>query len=213
MNKNTKKILAILLVCVVAVGSYFVASTYAKYTSSIDGNAEASVAKWKWTINDQVFESTSDVTNGYTFNLFQTILDTSDGAAETDVHQNSQNKADKIAPGTKGSFTLDIENNSEVNAEYTIAFTETNASNVPIEYSLDGTNWTSTISTLNVSTPVAINMGASATQKTVYWRWVFEGGNAPHTTENAADTQIGFAVNSGEVKVLVKATVTVSQVD
>ena len=51
MKKNNRKIATLLLLAVVAIGSYFVAGTYAKYTSEIAGSDDASVAKWAWNIN------------------------------------------------------------------------------------------------------------------------------------------------------------------
>ena len=127
MKRNLKKISVVGLVALVAVGSYFIAGTYAKYTSSIAGSGNANVAKWKWTINSDVIDSTEDAAAGYTFDLFSTLKDSDLTSSETDV------SSGKIAPGTSGSFAIDITNNSEVNAKYSIAFTETNASSVPIE--------------------------------------------------------------------------------
>ena len=42
----------------VAVGSYFVASTYAKYTTDVAGSSTGTVAKWKWVINNSTIDST-----------------------------------------------------------------------------------------------------------------------------------------------------------
>ena len=47
--------------------------------------------------------------------------------------------ADRIAPGTGGQFTTSLTNNSEVDVKAVLTVKETaNASNVPIEYSIDG---------------------------------------------------------------------------
>ena len=54
----------------------------------------------------------------FSFNLFDTINDTSDGNNETDV------KSTKIAPGTKGKFEIKVENLSEVNANYNLTLKE-----------------------------------------------------------------------------------------
>ena len=104
MKKNKNKIATLLLLAIVAVGSYFVAGTYAKYTSEIAGSDNASVAKWAWKINQEDFKSATDVTNGYTFDLFKTIKEADTTSAETDVDD------DLIAPGTGGSFDIAITN-------------------------------------------------------------------------------------------------------
>ena len=221
MKKNTKKVATMLLVAVVAVGSYFVSGTYAKYTSEFSGSGEAGVAKWSWTINNTAFTTAASVSEEFTFNPFETIKD-SDGSNETDVDETSATKL--IAPGTSGTVTLDITNNSEVNAVYKVEFTAANTSNVPLQYSLDGTNWTDNIATLNIGTdpsnsngPVAIAMnGGTAAQKTLYWKWVYENGTGDTLTANdAADTELGFAANDSETRPTVEVTakVTVTQVD
>ncbi len=214
MKKNTKKIATLLLVAVVAVGSYFVSGTYAKYTSEIAGDDTASVAKWAWNINNDDITSAEDVTNGYTFDLFDTINEADTTTTEDDVHKTSS-KVDRIAPGTGGSFDIDITNNSEVNATYAINFTETNANNIPIEYSTDdGSTW-STVSSANVPT-TDINMGQSSQTLTVKWRWAFTGAqssNYTSTQTDTTDTALGFAANTSAPTVQVTATVTVTQKD
>lgn len=209
MKSNKQKAGIMALAALVAVGSYFIAGTYAKYTSEIAGSSTATVAKWKWTIGESVIDSAEDATNGYTFNLFNTIKDSDLTSAETDV------AAGKIAPGTSGSFDIDITNNSEVNATYAIAFTETNASNVPIEYSSDGTTWVSSVGSLNV-TATNIAMNASATTKKVYWRWAYTDAQSTNYTSSqtdVTDTALGFNANTSAATVQVTATVTVTQAD
>ena len=215
MNKNLKKVGTMVLVAIVAVGAYFVSGTYAKYTSNMSGTGTASVAKWAWIINNKAFTTTDSVREEFTFNPFADIKDTA-GADEADV------AANLIAPGTSGNITLDIINASEVNAEYKVEFEVTkNTSNIPLEYSLDGTTWVSNIAELNIGTdasnnnaPVAIKMGKSADQSNLQWRWVFEKGTeATLTANDAADTALGFAANTTRPEVEVKATVTVTQVD
>lgn len=200
MKSNKQKAGMMALVALAAIGSYFIAGTYAKYTSQITGSDTATVAKWKWTINNSVIDSAEDTT--YTFNLFDTIKDSDGTSSETDV------ASGKIAPGTSGSFDIDITNDSEVNATYAIAFTEANANNVPIEYSTDGTTWVSSVNSMDVST-TNIAMGASSAKKTVYWRWVYY----EDADGDATDTELGFAANTSAATVQVTATVTVTQVD
>ena len=200
--KNNKKIGIIALVALAAIGSYFIAGTYAKYTSEISGTGTATVAKWKWTINSDVIDSSAKATAGYTFDLFKTIKDSDGTSTETDVAEGL------IAPGTSGSFDIEITNNSEVNATYAIAFTETNANNIPIEYSTDGNTWGSDISSLDVSN-TTINVGATANTKTIYWRWAYY----KNATFDATDTNLGFGANTNPATVQVTAKITVTQVD
>ena len=64
--KKRLSILAVLLLAI-TVTAYSVSGTYAKYTSNAAGTSTARVAKWAFQIND------NDVTNSFTFNLFDTL--------------------------------------------------------------------------------------------------------------------------------------------
>ena len=207
-NYNSIKIFAILLLLVILI-LMMIVGTYAKYTTEVEGSDSSVVAKWAWQIND------SDVSKSdteFAFDLFDTIKDTADGNNETDV------KATKIAPGTKGSFEIKVENLSEVNAYYNLTLNETkgqDVSNAKIEYSIIGTDeatdWTDDIETFNL-TDTSLNMNASKTV-TLYWRWAYS------TTESqdTADTAVGFAVagstSESDKSITVKAILNFTQID
>ncbi len=195
-------ILAVLLLAV-AISAYSVGGTYAKYTSTIAGSSStARVAKWAFEVNDAA------VTNSFTFNLFDTLYEADTSTAEADVASLGEDKV--IAPGTGGKFALKLANASEVNAKYTIDYTVTNESSIPIEFSIDGTNWTTGLA--DVTEGVNINKGANTTVN-VYWRWAFTGDASANYTSaqtDVTDTTLGTA---GTATVTVKADLTVTQVD
>ena len=243
MKRNTRKIVIIALACVVAVGSYFISGTYAKYTSAIAGYDDANVAKWSWTINDTDIDTykKSIADNAYTIDLMETVYDSDGSSDETDVD------TDLFAPGMGGEFDIEITNNSEVNATYAIAFVEEQTNlpaadtsvtpnlpaitRIPIEYSTDnGTHWYTTISDCNIeaeddatATPnTRLEMGGgndSTATVTVKWRWAYQvqdenSDPATYTERDTIDTRIGFEANETNVpNVKVTATVTVTQVD
>ena len=202
MKKNkTMRLAAILLVCVLLTTSV-ISGTFAKYISTATGSSTARVAKWDITVEDKKLNvDNTDIT----FNLFD--------YTDANVDVNGLNDDAKvIAPGTSGSFKFDLTNNSEVNAKYTIAFTEENNNNIPLQYSVNGTEWKDSIAELGMTslTDQAINMGASDSQ-TIYWRWVFEGTAGGHQGQNdGTDTYLGIG---GNATVTIKASVTVTQVD
>ena len=74
MKKNKNKIATLLLLAIVAVGSYFVSGTYAKYTSEFSGSGSANVAKWSWTINNKDFTTVASVSEEFTFNPFHNSM-------------------------------------------------------------------------------------------------------------------------------------------
>ena len=216
MRERKHKIHILILIFAVFFASYYISSYNAKYKTTIVESDDTSVAKWKWTINGDVIDTyaKSVAQNAFTFNLFDTIKDSDGTSVETDVTNN------KIAPGTSGSFDIDITNNSEVNAIYAITFTEqqtnlpSGVTRVPIEYSTDNEmNWTTDITTLNIGDTL-INMGESADTITVNWRWVFERGYLPYTSEDDIDTDIGnSAAQTNPPSLNVTADITVIQAE
>lgn len=196
MAKEKRKfVIGTMMVLLLVVSCFAMTGIYAKYTSKNSGEGSARVAKWEFDVNDKNIAK-----EAFTFNLYDTLNDT-DGSEETDV--TSTDKV--IAPGTQGSFDIKLQNKSEVTAQYAIAFTVTNTSSIPIEYSTDGKSWSSTLSNITASdsTKLAANQ-SSATTVTVYWRWAYEN-NADET-----DTTLGM---DGTATLSVKAEVTATQVD
>lgn len=192
-NSLVKFTIFVLLITIVAV--CLVSGTYAKYTSTVTGEAEAVVAKWTIEVNDN--EITTDEDGKVTFNLFSTINDTDGATVETDV------KTGLIAPGTSGNFAFKIDNLSEVNAEYTIELGIDNPSSVPLQFSTDGgQTWKDIITEVNITKqPIAMETGTKTVN--VQWRWVFEGDH----------THLGIEAQTEAPKVTVDATITVEQVD
>ena len=123
MKKKSEKIFIMLLLAIIAILCYFVSITYAKYTRKLSGNDTATVAKFGVTAKDLNKEQNAEIS------LFN----------KDTTSEESHVAADRIAPGTGGQFTTSLINNSEVDVKAVLTVKETaNASNVPIEYSIDG---------------------------------------------------------------------------
>ena len=206
-NNNSLKTFALLLL-IVMLALILIASTYAKYTTKLTGSSDTTIAKWAWTINNN--DVSKDDTE-FTFDLFKTIKDT-DGGTEADV------TTQKIAPGTKGSFSIEVTNASDVNAEYSLTLTETKAtavSSANIEYSIVGTDeatdWTNDIGTFNF-TNTSLAIGAS-NEVVLYWRWAFYDD----ANQDKADTLVGFAAagatDDKDKSITIKADLNFTQVD
>lgn len=206
-NTRKRSSMMVRLVAVLAVTMMFtmcfVGGTFAKYTSSGTGTDSAKVAKWDIRVNG----ANITVSDNFTFDLFNTVNDTTDNNAETDM---APNGGTIIAPGTTGKFTINLQNLSEVNAKYSNEYTVTsNVISIPVQYSLDGYNWTTEISTLN-RTNCTIGLGTEA-EVTIYWKWDFYTGDAA----DAYDTLLGTMAAAGETVpvIYVSAKVTATQVD
>ena len=210
MKKNRITRLAILLLALTMVVLILVSGTYAKYTSTATGTDSVTVAKWSIGVKSNGGTAKEIAVQPETtveFNLFDTINDTGNAADEEDVSDNL------IAPGTAGSFSLQVVNSSEVTAKYGITYTVTNSENVPLKFSTDnGAHWSNDLTTLNTSiddTNSVIAIGGSSTATTVLWKWDYEDDR------DAADTTLGIKGQTagGAPTVTVLATITATQVD
>ena len=182
----------VLLITIVAIA--LVSGTYAKYTSSATGTDTATVAKWSIKVGDKDIATVDTVT----FDLFNTVMDTNQTATEEDIA--TVQGQTLIAPGTEGKFDLVIKNESQVAAQYSIAFDLTKLNGVPLEFKVGEGTWTKTPE-LVASNDTILAAGAEATTVTVQWRWAFEG--------NDGDTALGITPVTAEVS----ATITATQVD
>ena len=208
MKKNRTLKVSALLLALTLITTCFVGGTFAKYTSSTTGDDTATVAKWSFHVGNTEFATTDTTT--FAFNLFDIINDTV--GDEEDV------VAGKIAPGTSGQFRMAIRNTSEVNAKYTVELTETNASNVPLQYSVDGNTWKDSIAELSMDalTDQPIEDGI-VKLVTVHWRWVFDEnvvGETVHAGQtDGTDTALGIAAQTAAPTVTITAKLTATQVD
>ena len=194
-NKTMKMILISLLIAMIAL--VLVSGTYAKYTSSASGSDTARVAKWSFTVGgtDIVAENT------FTFDLFKTIKDT-DGKTETDVVSANADKV--IAPGTSGSFDLVLENKSETSAKYGITYTVTNTASIPVQFSVNGKDWTDNLANVvesDTDTKLDANNGIKTIK--IQWKWAYDG-------DDTTDVNLGKV---GTAKLIVQADVTATQID
>ena len=169
MKKNKMMRIASVLLVAVLLSTCAISSTFAKYTTEFTGTSTAKVAKW----DVKVANSSED----FTFNIMDTIYENVDGTVE------DEDVADGvIAPGTKGSFSVVVTNNSEVNATYVVALSD-EAAELPFNFTIEnGTG--------------DLDMDATATV-TVNWEWPYEGG------DDAAD----LALAGTDLTVAVKVTV------
>ncbi len=194
-NRTMKMILITLLITMIAL--VLVSGTYAKYTSSASGSDTARVAKWSFNVgeNDIVAKDT------FTFDLFKTITDT-DGKTETDVVSANADKV--IAPGTSGSFDLVLENKSETSAKYGITYTVTNTASIPVQFSVNGKDWTDNLANVvesDTDTKLDANNGTKTI--TIQWKWAYDG-------DDTTDVNLGKV---GTAKLIVQADVTATQID
>lgn len=204
MKKNRMMRLAsILLVCVL-LSTSVISGTFAKYVSEATATDKARVAKWSFEVGGQDIAASEAIV----FDLFKTINDTGNAAKEYDV---TAGTADLkiIAPGTAGSFTIEMENTSEVTAKYAVDFTVDNKIGAHILFKVGNGEWKTDLDDIaadDVNTKVGI--GGKATVE-VQWKWEYE--NNSDANYDADDTNLGIAATPATLSVTAKITAT--QVD
>ena len=171
MKKNKMMRIASVLLVAVLLSTCAISGTFAKYATTASASATASVAKW-----DVKLGGTA-ITNSFTFDLFDTITEENGVDAEAHVADG------KIAPGTAGSFTITVKNDSDVDAEYTV--TLEGIDGLPLNFTYD-------------TGAVALARNASK-DITISWVWPF--GNTVNDNQYSASSWT------------VAANITVSQVD
>ena len=183
-NKPIIILIALLLITAIAFSMY----AYAKYKTTLKGNGTAQVAKWSFKVNGQT----------------QTIPDIDLATTMKKVNNVAENK---IAPGTEGSFDLNLDaTGSEVAIDYNIklAITE-KPSNLRFYTDSSYTKEiASTDGVMNVSGVMSLEEVKTIQTKTIYWKWAYQTGTA------ANDIVANDKIDTADSKKSVTMTITVT---
>lgn len=182
VSKNGILVIALLLL--IGITSSYVAGTYAKYVGEVSGSATATVAKWN-------FETDNAITS-LDINLSETY------DASTLV-------ADRIAPGTSGSFSINVVNtNSETGVDFEVALgTVTNAP-TNLKFYSDDTFKTEIVPGTDTIEGTIVAGDSTGLDIEIYWQWAYE--QADVSTGDAADTADGEAAETLTIPVTITGT-------
>ena len=185
-KKKKKSLIVMALLMVVGLTCSATAGTYAKYTAEIDGNqGTATVAKWS-------FEAD---------NPAQTLTINFD-----ETYDASTLVADRIAPGTSGSFNIELNNeNSEVGVDWKIVFD--NPTNKPTNFKF----YSDAAHQNEITSATPLTGQLTAEDETgltvpIYWEWAYETGTVTDgiAAGDSDDTTDGLAAST----MTVNATIT-----
>ncbi len=177
MKKKSKKLIGLLgialIVLTLCVGGY----TYAKYRTEVKGGGQVDIAKWSFKVD----ESSQKIE---TIKLSDTVDET--------LLVNG-----KVAPGTKGEFTIDIDGTgTEVGINYDVKFA--NETNKPTNfvYTYNGEKFNSLAKVAEkLKGSILANDEVKTKTLTIGWQWDYETGEG--STEinknDVIDTQEGIA--------------------
>lgn len=128
MKKNRMMRLAsILLVCVLLTTSV-ISGTFAKYTTSTNGEDTARVAKWGVTLS---VDTESLFATSYGTNLAPAAKNEAGNDIAITVNAAGTPAPDVVAPGTGGAMVFSIVGEPEVAAKVTVSFTDISSIHVP----------------------------------------------------------------------------------
>ena len=189
-KKQVRTLIVALLVVVLAL--YFIASTYARYTTSLNGNAKATVAKWAVEMKN----GSTALSNG--FNL-EFVVDANEFVVDN-----------KIAPQTTAKVKVLIDlTGTEVATDLTATITEANLSSFFGDSAGDVKVTTSFVKATEanfevsdaglVSLPNQTTALSGSVEMTITLTWT---NNDAH---NASDTTLGKAGNTITIPVTVTA--------
>ena len=187
--KKTSKSLLFALILGIAILASAVGGTYAKYTEKVEKEAKATVAKW-------AFADDNTTQSNYKFAVSETY------DASTLVNG-------KIAPGTKGTFEINLVNtNTDTAVGFEILFA--NMANKPTNFHLYRTEDGSTKGaevlldgTGKVTGKLAAKDATGLTAKFI-WEWAYE--TAEIAANDVVDTTDGKAAHELTMGVTITGT-------
>ena len=179
-----KKVIAIVAILLTILMSFIGGHTYAKYTSEVEGLGIGRVADWNFKVNDATDRITQAINLAGTAN------------EETLVN-------DRIAPGTKGSFTIKIDGTgSEVGIKYALTTTSELGKPTNLRFTWDGTTY-DTLNELfeNAGGYIYANEPNKVREIKIDWEWPYETGISDEeiAANDELDTRAGRGDNFGFV--------------
>jgi len=188
------KSLGMAAVALTLVSACMVGSTLAKYTSEVTGNGTAVVAKWAPTFNGIAG------TDGQSFEV---------NLSDSTITDNTKLATGKIAPGTKGSFAIEVgQGGAEVAFDYTVAISA--ITNMPKNLKFYSAEKCEPSDELNFDSVSGIcqlasgnvKVGGTVEPTTVYWKWAADGSDADDTADGvkaAADASFTITCTATQI--------------
>lgn len=160
MKKKTKIVLIVIVIAVILV-SFIGGQAYAKYMSKVTGNGVGEIAQWRFKVNENEEKMQTISLNSTIYNF--TLAN------------------GRIAPGTAGSFEINIDGSgSGVAIFYTVNFQNETEKPKNLKFKYDGKEFES-IELLNHWIVGTIHGDTDAQQRSfiIEWEWPYETGNTP----------------------------------
>lgn len=163
-----KKIIGIFTTCILIAIISIAGIAYAKYKTSLIGNATAEIAKWSFKVNGQTDEN-------FTIDLATT---------RTGIEQEANVQEGFVGPGTAGAFEIEIDaRDTEVSLVYDINMDVDDGNNEKLPKNLifysDAEMKNAIYHTdnfINLNGFIAHDDDNKVKKQTIYWKWDYETG-------------------------------------
>ncbi len=160
LKKKTKIVLIVIVIAIILV-SFIGGQAYAKYMSKVTGNGVGEIAQWRFKVNENEEKMQTISLNSTIYNF--TLAN------------------GRIAPGTAGSFEINIDGSGAgVAIFYTVNFQNETEKPKNLKFKYDGKEFES-IELLNHWIVGTIHGDTDAQQRSfiIEWEWPYETGNTP----------------------------------
>lgn len=168
-EKRRRAIILAIILFFVGLAMIF-AGTYAYYRSTINGTVSATITAWVFKANNSAssFAITLSPTQNTTYNS-------------------------TMAPGTSGSFSIDLSTaSSGLAADYTITFSNFTNKPANLKFYSDSSFTTETdITASGYSITGTLNANSSTT-KTIYWKWAYGNDSSVTSDNSSVDKNVSF---------------------
>lgn len=166
MSKK-KKVIAVVAILLAIFVSFLGGQTFSRYVTEITGKGKAQIANWSFMVNGSEEET-------QTIDLASTI-------------DNGTLADNKIAPGTKGAFTITIDaTNSEVGVHYDLNIENETQKPKNLFFVFEGQNYSSIEQIFRItSNTIDANAENKTREITINWEWPYEiGETEPEKLKN-----------------------------
>ena len=195
MKRHKRSIILLVLLLVVAISVFYIGLTYSKYTAEVEGEGTAKVAKWAF--KDENDNATLDIDL-------------------TDTYDASTLVADRIAPGTSGSFKLELTNeHSEVGVDFTVKLETISDAPTNLKFYKDSSFTTELAQGTGTITGHLEAADSTGLEVPIYWKWEYEttDGDDDDTADGEAGAELTVPVTITGVQTQPSTTAITSGLD
>lgn len=177
-------ILSLTLTLSVVAACGMLANTYAKYTSEITSTATTGVAKWNFDVENESLKTVVD------------LRQTADASTLT---------TGNIAPGTRGSFNIQLTNGTtETGVKFTIALNTNGNEPTNLKFYTDAEHHNELKPGTGTITGQLAAGDSNGLSPNIYWQWPYETteGDAQDTTDGKAakDLEVGITITGVQIQ-------------